>query len=278
MSTMRLGGRRETFDRTWWLWAITGAVLALMFIPVVVVMLYSLNSEKSLIVLGSLSTRWYDKLFHDSAMLTSLRISVEIAVLTALLSTTFGTLLAIGWQRAWPPAANAAGGSILLRLVVPETAVAASLFLLFTQLQVVLSFWTILAGHVALAIAFVAVIVRSQLVSLNAEIESAAQDLGASRVGALWLVVIPALRPTIATAGLLAFVLSFDDFVTTYFTAGVGAQPLPLQIYSMLRFGVTPEANAAGIVMLVLTATVLTLAAAVVLLVKHRRRRREATA
>ncbi|MFT3863293.1 MAG: ABC transporter permease [Solirubrobacterales bacterium] len=278
MSALRLGRNRETFDRTWWLWLITGFVLALMFIPVGVVVLFSLNSEKSLIVFGSLSTRWYDELLHDGSMLASLRISVEIAVLAALLATILGTLLAIGWQRARPLAAGATTGTVMLRLVAPETAAAAALFLLLTQMKVPLSFWTILAGHLALTIAFVAVVVRSQLVNLNPEVESAAQDLGAGPIKALWLVVLPALRPAIGSAGLLAFVLSFDDFVTTYFTSGAEGQPLPLRIYSMLRFGVTPEANAAGILMLVLTAAVLTFAALALLLFRGHRRRRKVVA
>lgn len=271
MSALRPSRRGETFDRTWGLWAVTALVLVLMFIPVGVVVLFSFNHDSSLIVFDHLSTTWYSRLLHDSSMLASLRVSVEIAVLSAALATAFGTLLALGMQRAWRPAANGTGATVFLRLVAPETATAASLLLMFTQLKVTLSFWTILVGHVALTVAFVAVIVRSRLAGLNHEIEAAAQDLGASRVSALWLVVLPTLRSTIASAGLLAFVLSFDDFVTTYFTSGVGGQPLPLRIYSMLRFGVTPEANAAGILMLALVALVLSLSALIVVAVRRRR-------
>jgi ABC-type spermidine/putrescine transport system permease subunit II len=92
---------------------------------------------------------------------------------------------------------------------------------------------------------------------MNPELEYAAQDLGSRRLQALWLVIIPPLRPTLVSAGLLSFVLSFDDFVTTYFTSGTGTQPLPLRIYSMLRFGVSPEVNAAGVVMLGVVVVVL---------------------
>jgi ABC-type spermidine/putrescine transport system permease subunit II len=262
--------RRETFDRTWLLWTVTVFVLVLMLLPVVVVVLFSLNSQSSLIVFKHPSLIWYRTLLHDSAMLGSLRISVEIAVLAAVASLILGTLLAFGMQRGSRAGSGASGSMVFLRLVTPETATAASLFLLFTQLHVTLSFWTIVVGHVALCTAFVAVVVRSQLSGLNREVEFAAQDLGARRLGALWLVVIPQLRWTLVSAGLLAFVLSFDDFVTTYFTAGVGPQPLPLRIYSMLRFGVTPEVNAAGIAMLVVVGFVLSLAALCLFFIRRR--------
>lgn len=267
-------GRGRTRDRTWVLWAVTIFVLVLMLLPVAVVVLFSLNSQSSLIIFKHPSLTWFHTLFHDGAMLSSLVISIEIAALAAVLSLLLGTLLAFGMQRGARAGAAASGGTVFLRLVTPETATAASLFLLFTQLHIVLGFWTIVAGHVALCTAFVAVIVRSQLSGINREVEFAAQDLGARRLGALWLVVIPQLRWTLVSAGLLAFVLSFDDFVTTYFTAGAGAQPLPLRIYSMLRFGVTPEVNAAGVAMLAVVALVLTVAAICVFLVRRRTARR----
>ena len=252
--------------RPWILWGVTVFVLALMLLPVVVVMMFSLNSQSSLIIFRHASLTWYRTLLQDGAMLGSLLTSAEIAVIAALASLLLGTLLAFGMQRGTRTGSATAGGLVFLRLVTPETATAAALFLLLTQLKITLSFWTIVAGHVALCTAFVAVVVRSQLSGINRETEYAAQDLGARRLSALWLVVIPQLRPTLLAAGLLAFVLSFDDFVTTYFTAGVGTQPLPLRIYSMLRFGVTPEVNAAGMLMLgvvavVLSATALSLVA-----------------
>jgi len=256
--------------RPWVLWAITVLVLALMLLPVAVVMLFSLNSQSSLIVFRNVSLTWYRTLFHDGPMLSSLLISAEIAVIAALASLLLGTLLAFGMQRGGRAGSTTANGMVFLRLVTPETATAAALFLLLTQMKFTLNFWTIVAGHVALCTAFVAVVVRSQLSGINRETEYAAQDLGARRLGALWLVVIPQLRATLVAAGLLAFVLSFDDFVTTYFTAGVGTQPLPLRIYSMLRFGVTPEVNAAGVVMLAMVAVVLTATALGVVIVRRR--------
>ena len=262
------GGRIRR--RPWVLCAVTLFVLTLMLLPVAVVMIFSLNSQSSLIIFRHPSLTWYRTLFHDGAMLGSLLASAEIAVIASLASLLLGTLLAFGMQRGARAGSATASGLVFLRLVTPETATAAALFLLLTQLKITLSFWTIVAGHVALCTAFVAVVVRSQLSGINRETEYAAQDLGARRLGALWLVVIPQLRLTLLAAGLLAFVLSFDDFVTTYFTAGVGTQPLPLRIYSMLRFGVTPEVNAAGMLMLGVVAVVLSATALSLVAVRRR--------
>lgn len=259
----------ETFDRTWRLWLVTWFVLIFLMAPVAVVALYSFNTKNSLISFEGYSLRWYRDLFNDPSMIASLRISTVIAALTAAVSVILGTLLAFGLQRGSRGAATTAGGSVFLRLVTPETATGASLFLLFSQLKVTLSFWTILIGHVAVCTALVTVVVRSRLSAMNSELEFAAQDLGSRRLQSLWLVVIPPLTPTLLSAGMLAFVLSFDNFVTTYFTAGTGTQPLPLRIYSMLRFGVTPEVNAAGVVMLVLVACVLTATAVAVVVTRR---------
>lgn len=278
-SIPRRSERKDTFDRTWVLWLVTSGVLALLLIPVVVVTFFSFNSQKSLIVFDQASLRWYRELFGDPSMVQSLALSTEIALLSALIALTLGTMLAFGIQRGSRRAASASTGTVFLRLVTPETATGAALFLMFSQLDIPLSFWTITVGHVALSTALVTVIVRSRLANLGEDLEQAAQDLGAGRLQSLWLVVLPPMRATLVSSGLLAFVISFDNFITTYFTAGIGVQPLPLRIYSMLRFGVTPEVNAAGVVMLIfVVATILAtyLVYRIVQKVQARANRREA--
>jgi ABC-type spermidine/putrescine transport system permease subunit II len=111
----------------------------------------------------------------------------------------------------------------------------------------------VIIGHITFSIAYVTIIVRGRLADLNREVEEAALDLGANYVQAMRLVTLPLLWPAIAASGMLVFVMSFDDFVTSFFTTGVGAQPLPLRIYSMIHYGVTPEVNAVGTVMMVIT-------------------------
>ena len=139
---------------------------------------------------------------------------------------------------------------MLLPLITPEIVTAVGLLLLFGQVKMELSTQTIILGHITFSISYVTVIVRARLSLLNREVEEAAMDLGATELGALRLVTLPALYPAIAASALLVFVLSFDDFVTSVFTSGAGTSPLPVRIYSLLRVGVSPEINAVGTTMI----------------------------
>ncbi len=270
MSATRAPVRSRGFDRPRFIWLVVAAVLVFLFLPIVVVVLFSFNSADSLVVFDSFSATWYDRLLADGDLLGSLWFSVKVAVASTAISTVLGTLLALGVQRASRTPARVTDGAIVLRLVAPETATAVALLILFTQLSIPLSAGTIIAAHVALTLVFVTVVVRSRLSSLGSEVEDAAMDLGATRLQAVWLVVIPVLRPAILSGALLSFVLSFDNFITSFFTTGIGTQPLPVRIYSMLKFGVTPVVNAAGVLMLVVIAVVLALGAVAAWLASRR--------
>ncbi len=253
--------RPREFDRPRFLWVVCAFALLLLFVPVVVVLLYSFNSAKSLVVFDSFSTHWYSEAIRNSGIRDSLWVSAEIALVTTAVSAVIGTMFAFGLQRASPRLSAVSDAVLVTRLVSPETATAVALLLLFTQIGFTLDRFTIILGHIALCLPFVTVVVRSRLAGLNPEAEDAAMDLGATRMGALRLVALPALWPSIAAASMLAFVLSFDDFVTSYFTTGVGIDPLPIRIYSMLRFGVTPAVNAIGVMMMIITVVVSLVAA-----------------
>jgi spermidine/putrescine transport system permease protein len=268
----RVSRRRgpHEFDRPRFLWVVCGIGLLLLFVPVVVVLLYSFNSAKSLVVFHGFTTRWYGAAIGNSEIRASLWASAEIALVTTVVSAVVGTMFAVGLQRAHPRISAVSDAVLVTRLVSPETATAVALLLLFTQLGFTLDRFTIILGHLALCLPFVTIVVRSRLAGLNPEAEDAAMDLGATRIGALRLVALPALWPSIAAAAMLAFVLSFDDFVTSYFTSGVGVDPLPILIYSMLRFGVTPAVNAIGVMMMIIT---LMVSAVAVILLRVARRR-----
>jgi spermidine/putrescine transport system permease protein len=253
--------RPHEFDRPRFLWAVCAFALLLLFVPVVVVLLYSFNSAKSLVVFDSFSLHWYREAVTNPGIRSSLWASAEIALVTTAVSAVIGTMFAFGLQRASPRLSAVSDAVLVTRLVSPETATAVALLLLFTQVGVTLDRFTIILGHIALCLPFVTVVVRSRLAGLNPEAEDAAMDLGATRMGALRLVALPALWPSIAAASMLAFVLSFDDFVTSYFTTGVGVDPLPIRIYSMLRFGVTPAVNAIGVMMMIITLVISAIAA-----------------
>jgi spermidine/putrescine transport system permease protein len=250
--------RPKSFDRPRFLWFLTGGMLSFLFAPVVVVVIFSFNGQASLVNMRGLSLQWYSEALGSSGgWLSSLWISAEIALITTLTCAVVGTLLAFGLARASTPVARGSEAMMVLRLVSPETATAVASLLLFTQLGLTLSNRTIIVAHIAVCLPFLTIVVRSRLASLNPEIEDSAMDLGARRLSAVRLVVLPLLWPAIAAASMLTFVLSFDDFVTSLFTSGVGLQPLPVRIYSMLRTGVTPVVNAVGVIMMVITGVVM---------------------
>jgi ABC-type spermidine/putrescine transport system permease subunit II len=163
----------------------------------------------------------------------------------------------------------------VLQLATPEIACAAGVALLLTNLSVSLSTWTVIMAHITFGLIYVAMVVRSRLVGMNREIEDAARDLGASEFATLRLIVLPMLWPAVIGSMLLVFVLSFGDFVTTFFTAGVDNPPLPLLIYGMARRGISPEVNAIGVAMIVVTVGCAALAAALLFVRGQRARSTE---
>lgn len=255
-----VSGRRPRpaapFDRPRFLAVFTGLVFIYLFAPILVVFWYSFNSRRSTQIFGSFSLRWYQQLIGDSAMKDSLFASIDIALITMVVSTIIGTMLAFGLVRARSRMSRPTDVLMLLNLVSPEIVTAIALLLVFTQLGLTLSLTTVILGHITFSIAYVAIIVRGRLTSINREVEEAALDLGATYVQAVRLVTLPLLWPAVVASGMLVFVMSFDDFVTSYFVTGIGVAPLPVRIYSAIHNGVTPEINAIGTVMMVLTISI----------------------
>ena len=261
--------RPRPFDRPRFLRVFTALVYLYLFAPIFIVFLFSFNSKRSTQIFGSFSMRWYDVLIHDSSMLQSLQASIEVAFVTTIAGTALGTLLAFGLVRSRSRVNRPTDVLMLLNLVSPEIVTAVALLLVFSQvgsfllgfgIKFGLSLTTVALGHITWSIPYVTIIVRGRLAALNAEVEEAAQDLGATNVQALRLVTLPLLWPAIIASALLVFVMSFDDFVTSYFVSGVDLQPLPIRIYTMIHFGVTPEINAIGTIMMLVTITIVLIA------------------
>ncbi len=238
----------------------TAAFYAFMFVPLVVVVLFSFNSVRSLQNFGGFSLEWYRAFWDSESLRGSLIASIEIALVTMVVGTVLGTLLAFGLVRSRTRFSASANVLMLIPLVTPEIVAGVSALLLFTQLGMRLSLMTIIIAHITFSISYVTVVVRARLASLNPEVEQASMDLGATRMQTFRLVVLPALWPAILAAGLLIFALSFDDFVLSYFTTGESPQPLPVRIWSAIRFGVTPTINAIGTLMLVISLAAVALA------------------
>jgi spermidine/putrescine transport system permease protein len=251
-----------------WLRAYVALFFAVLFLPILLVVVFSFNDRRSLQRFGGFSLDWYTQFLQNESLTGSLVASLQIAFVTMLVGTFLGTLLAFGLVRARTRWAGSANVLMLIPLVTPEIVAGVSALLLFSQLGVRLSLLTIIIAHITFSISYVTVVVRARLASLNPEVEQAAMDLGATRMQTFRLVVLPALWPAVLAAGLLIFALSFDDFVLSYFTTGESPQPLPVRIWSAIRFGVTPTINAIGTLMLVIS-----LAAVALALVLQRERR-----
>ena len=255
------GGRAEPsrrrppkgFDRPRFLRVFTGIFFVVLFAPIGLVILFSFNSSRSLQDFQGFSLRWYQQFFESASLRDSLIASVEIALVTMVVATVLGTLLAYGLVRARTRWSDAANVLMLIPLVTPEIVAGVSALLLFTQVGLELSITTIMLAHITFSISYVTVVVRARLAALGREVEDASMDLGATRWATFRLVTLPALWPAVIASGLLVFALSFDDFVLSFFTTGESPQPLPVRIWTQIRFGVRPTINAIGTFMLVIS-------------------------
>jgi spermidine/putrescine transport system permease protein len=248
------------FDRPRFLRVFTGIFFIVLFAPIGLVILFSFNSSRSLQDFEGFSLRWYEQFFESPSLRDSLIASIEIALVTMVVATVLGTLLAYGLVRARTRWSDAANVLMLVPLVTPEIVAGVSALLLFTQVGLELSITTIMLAHITFSISYVTVVVRARLAALGREVEDASMDLGATRWGTFRLVTLPALWPAVIASGLLVFALSFDDFVLSFFTTGESPQPLPVRIWTQIRFGVRPTINAIGTFMLVVSTLTIGLA------------------
>jgi spermidine/putrescine transport system permease protein len=250
----------KDFDRPVFLRLFTWLFFLFLFAPIALVVLFSFNSTRSLQNFDGFSLRWYERFFETESLRDSLFASIQIALVTMVVATAIGTLLAYGLVRARTRWSGSANVLMLFPLVTPEIVAGVSALLLFTQVGLKLSLTTIILAHITFSISYVTVVVRGRLASMGQEVENAALDLGATRWQTFRLVTLPELWPAILAAGLLVFALSFDDFVLSFFTTGESPQPLPVRIWSAIRFGVTPTINAIGSFMLAISLVTIGLA------------------
>ncbi|MBO9308842.1 MAG: ABC transporter permease [Chloroflexi bacterium] len=228
------------------------SVFAFLYLPIIVLVIFSFNSGTRLGVWEGFSLRWYERVFSSREWLGSLQVTLWIAIFSTLISTVLGTMAGLALERFRFRGRNAYDGMLYLPVIIPDIVMALSLLLFFSSINVSLSRWTVLIGHVAFSTAFVAVIIRARLASLDPRLEEAAADLYASPWQAFRRVTLPLLRPAILAGALIAFTISFDEFVITSFVSGQGDTTLPVKIYASIRFGLKPEITAvASLVLLI---------------------------
>lgn len=228
---------------------------AFLYLPIVVLVIYSFNASRLVTVWGGWSLRWYVELANDEAMIAAALMSLRIAALSATLAVLLGTVAAFVLVRAsnsWGRAAYS--GLVYAPIVMPEVITGLALLLFFVALGLDRGFWTVVIAHTTVTMCFVAVIVQASLLGFDRALEEAAMDLGASPAQALFRVTLPIIWPAIASGWMLAFALSLDDFVIASFTTGPGATTLPMRIYSEVRLGVKPQINAISTIMIAVVA------------------------
>uniref|UniRef100_Q07J77 Binding-protein-dependent transport systems inner membrane component n=1 Tax=Rhodopseudomonas palustris (strain BisA53) TaxID=316055 RepID=Q07J77_RHOP5 len=239
--------------------------VAFLYLPIVILVIYSFNASRLVTVWGGWSTRWYAELFNDQAMLEAAGISFRVAAVSATAATVLGTLAAIALSRgARFKGRTLFSGMLYAPLVMPEVITGLSLLLLFVALNAERGFWTVTIAHTTLTMCFVAVVVQARLGALDRSLEEAAMDLGCNPVRAFLSATLPLIAPSVAAGWMLAFALSLDDLVIASFTTGPGSATLPIRIYSEIRLGVKPEVNAictliiAAVTLLIVTASLAT--------------------
>ena len=245
---------------------ITALVLgmAFLYLPIVILVVYSFNASRLVTVWGGWSLRWYSEFFNDRAMLEAAWMSLRVAMASATIATLLGTLAAVALSRGERFRGRTLfSGMLYAPLVMPEVITGLSLLLLFVALNAERGFWTVTIAHTTLTMCFVAVVVQSRLGSLDRSLEEAAMDLGCDPARAFVAVTLPLIVPAIAAGWMLAFTLSLDDVVIASFTTGPGSATLPIRIYSEVRLGVKPEINAICTLVIGLIAVVIVVASLV---------------
>lgn len=227
-----------------WRAGVIGLTFLFLYIPIFILVMFSFNSSPIATVWKGFSTAWYERVLRDALVLAAAQRSLMIALLATLISTVLGTMLALGLDRYRFLGKALLEVLLYLPIVIPEIVMGVGLLLFFVLTQTPLSVWTILIAHVAFCIPFVYVIVRARLATYDRTLEEAAQDLGANEWETFRRITLPLLMPGILGGALMAFTLSIDDFVITFFVTGPGSTTLPVLLYSKVRLGITPELNA----------------------------------
>jgi len=224
---------------------------AFLYLPMVILVIYSFNSSKLVTVWAGFSTKWYGELMRNEAFLDATWVTIKVAVLSSTFATVLGTLAAYVLVRAgrfW--GRTLFSGMIYAPLVMPEVITGLSLLLLFIGIGLDRGVMTIVLAHTTFSMCYVSVVVSSRLATFDMSLEEAALDLGSTPFEAFRLVTLPIIAPAVISGWLLAFTLSLDDLVIASFTSGPSATTLPIKIFSAVRLGVSPEINALSTIMI----------------------------
>ncbi len=237
-------------------WFYAGLIYVFMYLPIVVLIIYSFNDSRYRGNWEGFTLRWYAELIKDRSIMDALKNTILIAVISSFGATVLGMMAAIGIFAMKPKVRNFMVDLTYLPVTYPEIVIGVSLLALYVGIGLPLGFWSIVLSHITFCVPFVVIAVLPKLYQLNPNLEEAAMDLGATPSQAFWKVILPEIMPGVMTGMLLSFTLSLDDFLISFFTTGSGVNTLAIKIYSMTKVGVTPKINALTTIIFV---TILTL-------------------
>ncbi len=255
--------------QTWLLGGWTGLVFLFLYVPIVLLIVYSFNDSKLNIQWTGFTTRWYIELLDNDVLLTAFKNSLIVASVTTVLATVLGTVGAWLMFRYRFPFRHALNLLVFIPMVMPEVLMGVSLLILFVNLNLDRGYLTLIIAHTTFCFPFVLVGVQARLEGIDPFLEEAAMDLGATPIQAFWKVIVPYLSPAIFAGALMSFTLSFDEYIVSVFTSGVGSQTLPLKIYGMAKIGLNPQLNALSAIFILVTI--------VIVLFSHLTRRKNQT-
>ena len=237
---------------------ILGLVLFFLYLPIIILIIFSFNTSKMNIIFEGFTLKWYRILFQNKDLLEAFLNTMIIAITSTIISTIIGTMGAVGLYKYKFPFKGLINKLIYIPIVIPEIVLGISLLSIYTLTKIELGMTTLILSHIAFSIPFVIVSVRSTLNYQIETLEEAAKDLGANDTNIFFKIILPLIKPGVISGATLAFTLSLDDVVISYFTAGPGSNTLPLKIYSMIKTGITPDVNALSTLMLLVTIIILT--------------------
>ncbi|MCX5794008.1 MAG: ABC transporter permease [Elusimicrobia bacterium] len=241
--------------------AYCAGLYAFLYLPLAVMVAFSFNEARRNVAWKGFTFQWYGNLFHDAELARAVATTLELAVVASLLAAVMGMLASYAMTRHAPFRGRGLYSALLnAPLMMPEIVMGVGLLSFFSRVGMPLNFWSLACAHALIALPYTTAAIRARLLSLKENnLEDAAMDLGATEWEAFRKITLPLARPAIISGALLAFTVSFEDFVTSFFIAGIGIVTMPIKIYSMMKFGVTPEINALASCLLGITITFLAL-------------------
>ncbi len=231
---------------------IISLVLLFLFLPIIILVIYSFNKSNNNIVFEGFTLKWYKELFLNTNLMDAFKNTILVATTSTIISTIIGTISAVGLHKYNFKFKGFINTLLYIPIVIPEIVLGISLLSIYTLMKLELGLITIIIAHITFSIPYVIVSVRSTLSNSTNTIEEASYDLGVGKFKTFWYVILPCIKPGIVSGASLAFTLSLDDVIISYFTAGPGSNTLPLNIYSIIKTGITPDVNALSTLVLLL--------------------------